>query len=60
MWARFFGGDGPPRAQVDAVVPVIDRYLSEEAKLRRLQSEKQTIHPGTPLPTSFGCGKSPP
>jgi hypothetical protein len=24
---------------------VIDRYLAEEAELRRLQTEKQTIHP---------------
>ncbi len=33
------------RANVDAVVRVIDRYLSEEARLRGLQSERQTIHP---------------
>ena len=31
--------------KVDAVVNVIDRYLAEEAELRGLQSEKQTIHP---------------
>ena len=46
MWSKLFGGGGGlPRAQVDAVVHVIDRYLAEEAELRRLQSEKQTIHP---------------
>jgi hypothetical protein len=46
MWSKLFGGgDGLPREQVDAVVHVIDRYLAEEAELRRLQSEKQTIHP---------------
>jgi hypothetical protein len=26
-------------------VRVVDRYLSEEAELRGLQTEKQTIHP---------------
>ncbi|MDN5696404.1 MAG: hypothetical protein L0G70_00330 [Rubrobacter sp.] len=46
MWEKLFGGgDGLPRAKVDAVVQVIDRYLAEEAELRGLQSEKQTIHP---------------
>ncbi|MEW6638591.1 MAG: hypothetical protein AB1425_17455 [Actinomycetota bacterium] len=46
MWNKLFGGgDGLPRAKVDAVVAVIDRYLAEEAELRGLQSEKQTIHP---------------
>ena len=46
MWSKLFGdGDGFPRETVDAVVHVIDRYLAEEAELRRLQSEKQTIHP---------------
>ncbi len=46
MWSKLFGGrDDLPRAKVDAVVRVIDRYLSEEAKLRGLQSEKQTVHP---------------
>ena len=46
MWNKLFGGgDRLPRAKVDAVVAVIDRYLSEEAELRGLQSEKQTIHP---------------
>ena len=46
MWNKVFcGGDGLPRAKVDAVVRVVDRYLSEEAELRGLQSEKQTIHP---------------
>ena len=46
MWSKLFGGgDGLPREKVDAVVNVIDRYLAEEAELRRLQSERQTIHP---------------
>jgi hypothetical protein len=46
MWGKLFGvGDALPRERVDAVVRVIDRYLSEEAELRRLQTEKQTIHP---------------
>ena len=46
MWSKLFGGnDGLPRAKVDAVVQVIDRSLAEEAELRRLQSDKQTIHP---------------
>jgi hypothetical protein len=46
MWDRLFGGrDEPSRAKVDAVVRVVDRYLSEEARLRGLQSEKQTIYP---------------
>jgi hypothetical protein len=46
MWSKLFGGgDGLPREKVDAVVHVIDRYLAEEAELRRLHSEKQTIHP---------------
>ena len=46
MWSKLFGGgDGLPREKVDAVVRVIDRHLAEEAELRRLQSEKQTIHP---------------
>ena len=46
MWSKLFGGDdGLPREKVDAVVRVIDRYLAEEAEFRRLQSEKQTIHP---------------
>jgi hypothetical protein len=50
MWNKLFGGrDEPSRAKVDAVVRVVDRYLSEEARLRGLQSEKQTIHP-TDLP----------
>jgi hypothetical protein len=40
----FGGGDELPRAKVDALVRVIDRYLSEEARLRGLQSERQTIH----------------
>ena len=46
MWGKLFGvGDALPRERVDAVVRVIDRYLSEEAEPRRLQTEKQTIHP---------------
>jgi hypothetical protein len=46
MWSKLFGGgDELPRERVDAVVRVVDRYLSEEAELRRLQTEKQTIHP---------------
>ena len=46
MWSKLFGGDdGLPRAKVDAVVGIIDRYLAEEAELRGLQSDKQTIHP---------------
>ena len=46
MWSKLFGGrDEPPRAKVEAVVLVVDRYLSEEARLRGLQSERQTIHP---------------
>ncbi len=46
MWNKLFGGgDGPSREKVDAVVRVVDRYLSEEAELRGLQAEKQTIHP---------------
>ena len=49
MWEKLFGGgDGLPRAKVDAVVQVIDRYLAEEAELRGLQSEKQTILPQGP------------
>jgi hypothetical protein len=46
MWRKLFGGgDGLPREKVDAVVHVIDRYLTEEAELRTLQSERQAIHP---------------
>jgi len=46
MWSKLFGGrDELPRAKVEAVVRVVDRYLSEEAKHRGLQSERQTIHP---------------
>jgi hypothetical protein len=45
MWSKLFGGDGLPREKVDAVVRVIDRYLAEEAELRGLQSERQTVHP---------------
>jgi hypothetical protein len=41
----FGGRDELPRAKVAAVVRVVDRYLSEEAKFRGLQSERQTIHP---------------
>jgi hypothetical protein len=46
MWSKLFGGgDGLPREKVDAVVHVIDHYHAEEAELRKLQSERQTIHP---------------
>jgi hypothetical protein len=46
MWNKLFGGgDGPSREKVDAVVRVVDRYLSEEAELRGLHTEGQTIHP---------------
>jgi hypothetical protein len=46
MWSKLFGGgDGLPREKVEAVVRVIDRYLAEEAELRGLQSERQTLHP---------------
>jgi hypothetical protein len=46
MWSKLFGGgDGFPREKVDAAVHVIDRYLAQEAELRRLQSEKRTVHP---------------
>lgn len=46
MWSRLTrGGDGLPREKVDAVVRLIDKYLGEEAHLRNLQSDKQTIHP---------------
>ena len=46
MWSRLTrGGDGLPREKVDAIVRLIDQYLSEEASLRNMQSDKQTIHP---------------
>ena len=46
MWNKLFGGsDKLPREKVDAVVRVVDRYLSEEAERRGLQSERQTMHP---------------
>lgn len=46
MWSRLTrGGDGLPREKVDAIVQIIDQYLGEEADLRNLQSDKQTIHP---------------
>ena len=46
MWSKLFGGDDElPREKVDAVVSIVDRYLAEEAELRGLQTEKQTIHP---------------
>ena len=46
MWSKLFGGgDGHPHKKADTVVHVIDRYLAEEAELRRLQSENQSIHP---------------
>jgi hypothetical protein len=49
MWSKLFG-DGLPREKVDVVVRVIDRYLGEEAELRRLQSERQTVYPRDLLP----------
>jgi hypothetical protein len=46
MWNKLFGsGERLPRERVDAVVRIVDRYLSEEAELRGLQTDKQTIHP---------------
>ena len=46
MWSRLTrGGNGLPREKVEAIVRLIDRYLAEEAQLRNLQSDKQTIHP---------------
>jgi hypothetical protein len=46
MWSKLFGGsDELPRERVDVVVRIVDSCLSEEADLRRLHSEKQTIHP---------------
>src|SRR5215208_2784237 len=46
MWSKLFGGgDGLPREKVDAVVHVIERYLAEEAELRRLQSRRQEPYP---------------
>lgn len=46
MWSKLFGGsDELPRERVDVVVRIVDSYLSEEADLRRLHGEKQTIHP---------------
>ena len=46
MWSKLFGGsDELPRERVDVVARIVDSYLSEEADLRRLHSEKQTIHP---------------
>ena len=46
MWKKWLcEGEGLPRAKIDAVVKVIDRYLSEEAELQRLQTDKQTMHP---------------
>ena len=52
MWSRLTrGGDGLPREKVDAIVRLIDQYLAEEASLRNLQSDKQTIHPRDLPPT---------
>ena len=46
MWSRLTrGGNGLPREKVEAIVRLIDHYLGEEAQLRNLQSDKQTIHP---------------
>jgi hypothetical protein len=56
MWSKLFGGgDGLPREKVDAVIHVIDRYLAEEAELRRLHSERQTIHPRDLPPDKRGA-----
>lgn len=56
MWDKLFGGgDRLPRAKVDAIVRVIDRYLSEEARLRGLQSKRQTIHPRDLSPEKRGA-----
>ena len=54
MWSRLTrGGDGLPREKVDAIVRLIDQYLSEEASLRNRQSDKQTIHAGNLPPNSM-------
>ena len=46
MWSKLFGGgDELSREMIDAMVWVVDRYLSVEAELRGLHTEKQTIHP---------------
>ena len=46
MLNKWFGNsDHLPRQKVEAVVKVIDRYLSEEAELHGLQTDKQTMHP---------------
>jgi hypothetical protein len=46
MWSKLFGGgDGLPREKIAAVIHVIGQYLAEEAEPRRLQSERQTLHP---------------
>lgn len=53
MWKKWLCEDeGLPRAKIDAVVKVIDRYLSEEAELQRLHTDKQTMQPRTCRPRS--------
>ena len=60
MWDKLFGGgDRLPHGRVDAVVRVVDRYLSEEAKLRGLQSGTQTIHPRDLPPMNALFGSAP-
>jgi hypothetical protein len=44
---------GSPSPSPNSLLHVIDRYLTEEAELRKLQSEKQTILE-TSLPISAG------
>jgi hypothetical protein len=57
MWDKLFGGgDRLPHGRVDAVVRLVDRYLSEEAKLRELQSGTQTIHPSARSGDLLGNG----
>lgn len=45
MLNKWFGNSNHlPRQKVDAVVKIIDRYLSEEADPQGLQTDKQTMH----------------
>jgi hypothetical protein len=55
----FGGGDRLPHGRVDVVLRVVDRYLSEEAKLRGLQSGTQTIHPRDLPPMNALFGSAP-
>lgn len=53
MWKKWLCEDeGLPRAKIDAVVKFIDRYLTGEAELQRLHTDKQTMHPRTCRPRS--------